>query len=120
MEKQEAASERLIKVETKRADAAEREAADMRRQIEEAQRVNGELRNQIKESEAVWKHAEEERRKMMMDGEIMKDKELLVQKEMVMRLEKVNEDLIKRSDTLMERYKAKHLVGPTSFCAIMF
>ena len=119
-EKQEAANERLIKVETKRADAAEREASDVRRQVGEEQRMNKELREKIGEFEAGWKRAEEERRKSVVDMEAMKDEELLVLKETVTELEKHNEELVKKGNTLKERYETKDLVCPFSFCAMMF
>jgi hypothetical protein len=112
MEQQEAVSERLIKVEVKRADAAEREAVDARQRVEEERRVNGELRKRIGVIEAEWRLVEEEGRKRVVDAEGVKEEEVVVLKGMVAELERINGELVQKGNTLRKRYETNDLVGP--------
>ena len=111
MEKQETVSERLIKAETKRGDAAEREAGDARRLVEGEQRVNGELRKKIGVMEVERGDVEEEGKKRVVDAQRLKDGQMLVLKEMVVELERVNGELVERGKTLRQRYGTSDLVG---------
>jgi hypothetical protein len=83
--------------------------------VGEEQRMNKELREKIGVIETGWKRAEEERRKIVMDVEEVKDEELLVLRRTVTELEKVNEELVKKGDTLKARYETKDLVSPFCF-----
>lgn len=110
MGKQEAAAERLIKLETKRADAAEREAAGARRQVEEERLTNGELRKRIGVIEGERRYVEEEGRRMVVDAEGAKDGLLVSMKEKMAELERINKDLVVQCRTLRERYEKNDLV----------
>jgi hypothetical protein len=112
MEQQEAVSERLIKVEAKRADAAEREVVDARQRVEEERRVNGELRKRIGVIEAQWRLVEEEGRKRVVDAEGAMEEQLVMLKEMVAELERINGELVEKGNTLKKRYEMNDLVGP--------
>jgi hypothetical protein len=112
MEQQEAVSECLIKVEAKRADAAEREAVDARQRVEEERRVNGELRKRIGVTEAQWRLVEEEGRKRVVDAEVAMEEQLVMLKEMVAELERINGELVEKGNTLKKRYETNDLVGP--------
>jgi hypothetical protein len=111
MEQQEAVSERLIKVEVKRADAAERVAVDARQRVEEERRVNGELRKRIGVIEAERRLLEEEGRKRV-DAEGVKEEQLVVLKGMVAELERINGELVEKGNSLKKRYETNDLVGP--------
>jgi hypothetical protein len=112
MEQREAVSERLIKVEAKRADAAEREAVDARQRVEEERRVNEELRKRIGVTEARWRLVEEEGRKRVVDAELAMEEQLVMLKEMVAELERINGELMEKGNTLKKRYETNDLVGP--------
>jgi hypothetical protein len=109
--KQEATSERLVVAETKRADAAEREAEDGRRQVKEERGVNGELKKRIEVMEAARKQIEEEARTRVLDVEAVKHEELIVLKEMVAELERMNDVLVEKAKALRKRYETNDLVG---------
>jgi chromosome segregation ATPase len=112
IEKHEAASKQLLKVETKRADAAEREAAAARRQVDEERRVNGEFKKRIGVMEEERKQLEEEGRRMVVDAEGVKDEQVGVLKEKVVELEKIIGELVEKGNTLKERYEKNSLVSP--------
>jgi chromosome segregation ATPase len=119
MEKQEAVSKQLIKGETKRADAAEREAAGSRRQVDEERRVNGELRQRIGVMERERRQVEDEGRRMVVSAEGVKNEQLVMLKEKVVELERINAELVEKGNTLRERYENNSLVGPFSASCVM-
>ena len=116
LEKQEAASERIDESEMKRADAAEREMMDARRQLEDERCVIKELMQRIIFLEAKRQQVEEEGRGKLADAEAVGNEKVAMLKEMVVELERINEEFVEKGNTLKERYETHDLVG--SFCSI--
>ena len=113
MDRQEAASERLIKSVMKRADAAEQEAAGVRREAEGERRTNEELRKRIEVLQSERRQVEEAGRKMVADAEGAKNEQMVMMKKTIAELERINRELVANAKTLRERYETNGLVGPS-------
>jgi hypothetical protein len=109
--KQEAACERLVALESKRANSAEKAAMDVRQDLADERKLIGELTMRIGKMEKE-KVKMEEGRRMVVDVEDFYTKKVKVLEELAEELRQANRDLIERAKTLRERYSMNNLVGP--------